>query len=123
VAAVDISGNESALSPLGSAIPLAGTPPVLEVAASIPSGRIGDLATLTASGAESYDFDLDGDGTFEVSGDTSGSALIDTSQTGLIRPAVRGSSGGGNSVAYGAVSLIIMAGIPPVAELTFDITE
>ena len=45
---------------------------------------------------------------------TPGSAAVVTSNTGIIRPRVRASSGG-SAKALGAVSLVIAAQIPPVA--------
>lgn len=115
VGAVDLSGNESALSDFASATPLVGSPPALMVTTDEVSGMMGLVATLTATGADSYDWDLDGDGIYELSGDSGGVQLADTSATGIIRPAVRGTSGGGSSVACGAVSLIITGNTRPVA--------
>lgn len=115
VSAVDLSGNESALSEIVHALPLAGEPPELLVTTDQVSGYLGLSATLTATGAESYDWDLDGDGSFDVTGDTSGTAQVDTSRTGIIRPAVRGLSEGGSAVAEGAVSLIVSGNARPVA--------
>jgi len=115
LAAVDHSGNTSALSPVVTVRPSAGNAPALSVLTSIVSGERGATATLTASGADSYDFDLDGDGVFDVTGSASGTATIDTSAPGIIRPRVRGSSAGGSAVALGSVSLIITGNQRPVA--------
>jgi len=115
VSAIDICGNESDLSELISATPLAGNAPTLQLTASAPSGMLNDTIALTASGADSYDWDLDGDGMYEVTGDASGSQQADTSGTGLIRPAVRGSITGGSAVACGSVSLIVSGNARPVA--------
>ncbi len=115
ITAVDISGNESALSDIAAATPLAGTQPTLEVTTSLASGTFGEAATLSASGAALYDIDADGDGIYEISASASGTAAIDTNQTGIIRPAVRASNG--TAVAHGSVSLIIAANLPPVAVL------
>jgi PKD repeat protein len=115
IAAVDVSGNESDPSNIASATPLAGTPLQLQVVASLPSGLLNDEITLSASGAEEYAWDLDGNGTFEVTGDTSGIQSVDTTGTGLIRPAVRGESGNGESVACGGVSVIVAGNSRPVA--------
>ena len=118
VSAVDLNGNESAVSSIESASPLAGDGPVVELTTDASSGRTESVIQLTASGAISYDWDLDGDGIFETTADTGGVQLADTSLPGIIRPAVRGSSGGGTAVALGAVSLIIAANLPPVARLS-----
>ncbi|MCH7472121.1 hypothetical protein IIA79_04120, partial [bacterium] len=53
ISAVDISGNESALSEIGKAIMLPGSAPVLELATDIVSGKLGAVAMLSATGAES----------------------------------------------------------------------
>ncbi|MDQ3023386.1 MAG: PKD domain-containing protein [bacterium] len=119
VAAVDIDGNESALSDVVIAAPLPGSSPVLELTTDVVSGDTGVSATLAASGADSYDFDVDGDGNFEITGNLSGTATVATDQPGIIRPAVRGVSGpAGTAVALGSVSLIVGASAPPVAVLT-----
>lgn len=115
IAAVDITGNEGELSEIVSATPLSGNAPALIVTTDEVSGYLGLSATLTATGAEVYDWDLDGDGIFEVTGDASGTAQVDTARTGIIRPAVRGLSSGGTAVACGAVSLIVTGNARPVA--------
>jgi PKD repeat protein len=76
---------------------------------------LNDEIILTASGAEEYAWDLDGNGIFEVTDDTSGIQSVDTTGTGLIRPAVRGESGGGGMVACGGVSVIVAGNSRPVA--------
>jgi PKD repeat protein len=115
VAAVDINGNESALSPSVMARPLAGSGPALELSVSAVSGQRNAPITLTASGADSYDFDTDGDGVYDITGDITGQASVDTSASGLIRPRVRAGSGDGSAVALGSVSLIISGNQRPVA--------
>ncbi|MEZ5339384.1 MAG: hypothetical protein R3F46_14125 [bacterium] len=119
VSAVDLSGNESAISPVQSAAALSGSVPVLQLTTAATEGIIGTALALSASGADSYDWDLDGDGVYEVTGDATGSQLADTGKAGIIRPAVRGSAGG-TAVALGAVSLIISQDLPPVAILSAD---
>lgn len=118
LSAVDANGNESALSPKAFTQPLPGAPPAIQLTTSIISGGLNDPATITASGAASYDFDTDGDGDFDVTGDTTGLATVDTSLTGLIRPRVRGTASGGTAVAMGAVSLLITGNQRPVAVIT-----
>ena len=120
ISALDTSGNESALSDIVSALPLAGAGGDVLLTADTASAKINDTITLTAFGAESYDFDLDGDGDFDITGNTSGSVQADTTQTGLVRPTVRGTNSGGTSVALGGVSLIVAVNVPPVAILTAD---
>jgi len=112
--AVDISGNESPVSPQVDAEALAGEPLEMVLETDLVSGLLGDSANLTATGGDSYDFDLDGDGVFEITGDVTGVAALSAQNTGIIRPRVRANMGG-TSMALGAVSLIIAAQIPPVA--------
>jgi len=121
IAAVDISGNESAFSGLASGTPLAGSPGSVEFTVDKAIGLIGDSFTVTASGAGSYDFDLDGDGTFELTGESSGTQVYNANASGIIRPAVRGTSG--TSVALGAVSLVVSGNSRPVARLYADPSE
>ncbi|MCH7472509.1 PKD domain-containing protein, partial [bacterium] len=122
VAAVDTSGNESELSDIGKAIMLPGNAPVLALSTDIVSGKLGTVAMLSATGAESYDWDLDGDGVYDITDDETGQATVDTSATGIIRPGVRGVSDGpggpGTSIALGGVSLIITGNTRPVASAT-----
>jgi outer membrane protein assembly factor BamB len=115
ISAIDLSGNESDLSELVVAVPLPGIAPDLQLTTDAPSGMLNDTISLTAAGADSYDWDLDGDGIYEVTGDHGGTQAADTSATGMIRPAVRGSIGGGTAIAQGSVSLLIAGNARPVA--------
>jgi len=115
VSAIDLSGNESDLSELAIAAPLPGDAPELRLTADAPSGMLNDTISLTATGADAYDWDLDGDGIYEVTGDISGTQSADTSATGMIRPAVRGEIGDGTAVALGSVSLLISGNARPIA--------
>jgi outer membrane protein assembly factor BamB len=115
VGAVDVSGNEGAPSELVFALPLAGAAPTLTLTTSEPSGMLNDAITLSATGAEFYDWDVDGDGIYDITGNPGGSASVDTSHTGIIRPSVRGTSGGGTMVACGGVSVIVASNSRPVA--------
>ncbi|HES57881.1 MAG TPA: hypothetical protein ENO21_00445, partial [Firmicutes bacterium] len=117
ITAVDISGNESPLSTPASAGPLAGSAAPVLLTASAPSGKLNDSIALTASGAASYDWDLNGDGEYDVMGDATGARQAATGATGIIRPTVRGGDGG-TAVACGAVSLIIVANTRPAASAT-----
>ncbi len=114
VTAVDFSGNESALSLVVQATPLAGSPPVVELTASSPSARQAEAITLSATGALTYSFDLNGDGVVDLTNAT-GLANVDTTSTGLIRPLVIGSGLSGSAVALGGVSLLITGNTRPVA--------
>ncbi|MEZ5337410.1 MAG: PKD domain-containing protein [bacterium] len=116
VSALDFSGNESPLSELVSAAALDGAMPDLQLSIEQPSGMLNDSVQLTASGAESYDFDLDGDGIFDLTGSSSGSVQVDTSATGIIRPAVRATGPDETAVALGSISLLIAGNSRPVAE-------
>jgi hypothetical protein len=68
--AVDVSGNESPLSPAVSALPGLGNLPQLSVSVDTSSALRNASVLLNVSGANSYDYDydLDGDGVFEVTG-------------------------------------------------------
>jgi hypothetical protein len=116
LSAVDVNGNESTLSTVVRERRLS---PSSEISTrlSIPkaSAQRNDSVTLTATGADLYDFDLDGDGTFDVTGSASGTASVDTSNTGIIRPRVRGTNGDSKAVAFGSVSLIVSGNQRPVA--------
>ncbi|MBN2081206.1 hypothetical protein JW859_03250 [bacterium] len=116
LASVDVTGNESDLSATASAEALPGDALEVVLTTDLVSGLIGDTVNLTATGADSYDFDVNGDGIFEVTGNVTGLASASLNSTGIIRPRVRAISGGeGEMKALGAVSLVIMASIPPVA--------
>ncbi len=65
ISAVDVSGNESELSEITSASPEAGEAIRVNLETDVVSGRRGLSANLSATGAEFYDFDLDGDGIFD----------------------------------------------------------
>ena len=123
ISAVDISGNESAVSEIVSAIPLAGAAPDVRLSVAQPSGMLHEEIALTAAGADSYDWDLDGDGEFELSGDTTGTQEMDSSQAGIIRPMVRGLAEGGSCRACGGVSVLIGTNIPPTAALAIGAGE
>ncbi|UNM09247.1 MAG: PKD domain-containing protein [Planctomycetales bacterium] len=113
ISAVDFSGNESAATAVMDAGPLAGDAPALLLTGSAPGGSINDVIQLTASGADSYDWDLDGDGVFEVENDSSGSQTADTSATGIIRPRVRAIDASGEAVALGGLSLLVSGNSAP----------
>ncbi|MEZ5337827.1 MAG: PQQ-binding-like beta-propeller repeat protein [bacterium] len=114
IASVDFSGNESLPTPPVQAAPLPGSSP-LQLMSSAPSGLLNDTISLSASGAASYDWDLDGDGVFEIQNDNSGSQAALTTATGIIRPRVVGRDSAGNHTALGGISLIISGNSRPVA--------
>ncbi|MCB1215814.1 PQQ-binding-like beta-propeller repeat protein [bacterium] len=118
IAAIDHNANESSVSQLVSGKPLAGGIPQLLVTTDSTGGLLGSPATLIFSGADSFDIDSNGDGIFDVTGNTSGAAVIDTGNTGIIRPRVRGTGSGGEAVALGAVSLVITGNSRPLASAT-----
>ena len=116
VAAVDISGNMGGLSPLAVGTPLTGEPPEVVLVTDTCGGTRDVMATLYASGADEYDWDLDGDGTIDIGGDTTGTQTAQTGQTGVIRPRVYGNAGGGTARACGSVSLVVTGNTRPVAQ-------
>ncbi|MCB1220436.1 MAG: PKD domain-containing protein [Planctomycetales bacterium] len=113
--AVDISGNGSQPTELLEGAPLPGSMSQLSLQAGSPSGTIGEAIPLTASGAQTFDWDLDGDGVFEVLADEGGIQQAYTGSLGIIRPAVRASDIEGTAVALGSVSLLISGNSRPVA--------
>jgi len=120
ITAVDLSGNESLPSNIVSATPLPGMLPTVTLTTSAAEEQSGAVVTLTASApgitGALYDFDLDGDGIYELAGITPGTANADTGSTGVIRPRVRARGGGGTMSALGSVSTIISSNIRPVAD-------
>jgi outer membrane protein assembly factor BamB len=115
---VDIAGNVSPLSKVLNAVPLAGTPPPLTVTISAPSCLQDATVTLWARGASSYDYDLDGDGVYDVTGDTTGTPRVDTSRTGIGRFSVRGHGSDGQSLALAGVSLMVTSSARPTLAAT-----
>lgn len=116
IAAVDLTGNQSPLSDEVVVDPLPGTAPQVELVTDTVSGVRGITANLTANGAESYDWDLDGDGSIDIAGDTTGTMPATTTSAGFLRPLVRGVSGSGELVGYGAVSMVITTNARPLAD-------
>ena len=119
ISAIDFGGNASTLSSLQSASPLPGPGAKIDLETDRVSGGINEAIVLSASGAASYDWDLDGDGVFEITGDTIGSQAAYTGATGIIRPRVRGIEG--EAVALGGLSLIITGNTRPVASAVADV--
>ena len=117
---VDHNGNASELSDEVAVTPLAGEPLVLLVSAGNVSAGLGEPLSISVSGADSYDYDTDGNGVFDITADTNGSFSVDTSQPGIIRPRVRASGSGGERLALGSVSLIVSSNSRPVASATSD---
>jgi PKD repeat protein len=121
IAAMDISGNESALSTAVSASALPGTSPELSVEISLPSVPLNALATLSVSGELTdlqFDYDLDGDGIFELTGQPAGEQSVDTGSPGLLRPRVRAADNLGERQALGGVSIFVTSNSRPVATST-----
>ncbi len=118
--AVDISGNESEPSDAATETPLAGDMPAVELTATAASGVRNDAITLTATGAETYDWDLNGDGTWDFTDDPTATRDANTENLGVIRPAIRAhTSEGGFSL--NAISLFITGNFRPVVQATVDV--
>ena len=117
---VDLAGNVSPLTAVLNKTPIAGTFLPLTVTTSVPSGLPNTVITLSVAGASNYDFDLDGDGIFEVTGSTSSTAHAVTSAVGMVRPAVRGHNTGSSATALAGVSLLIAPNTPPVVSADAD---
>ncbi|MCB1219086.1 MAG: hypothetical protein H7A35_06440 [Planctomycetales bacterium] len=118
ISAIDISGNESPLSDMVSAAALDGSAPKLILTVNQPNAGLSEPVFITASGAVSYDFDIDGDGSYDITGDSSGEAFVDTSRKGIIRPRVRATGTEGSAIALGTISLVVTANSRPVASAT-----
>lgn len=117
VAAVDINGNESPISAVVPATPLAGTAPEFGLELSQPSVMRGEALTLsvTSPGGLSFDYDLDGDGVFEITASAELTQFVDTSAAGLVRPGVRAADAPGERQALGGVTLVVLANSRPAA--------
>jgi len=120
--AVDISGNESDLSDPTTETPLAGEMPVVELTATAASGVRNDVIELAATGAETYDWDVDGDGVWDFTDDATGMSEADTNDLGVIRPAVRAHTAEGG-FSLNAISLFITGNFRPVVLATADVTS
>jgi hypothetical protein len=118
IAAIDASGNESGLSDIVSGTPLAGTVPEIVLLLSAPSFLRDEAATLNIIGNTtglSFDYDLDGDGSFELTDQALGEQLVDTGRAGIIRSRVRASNLDKSVQALGGVSLLVVSNMRPVA--------
>jgi hypothetical protein len=115
LSAVDTSGNESALSDIVNATPLAGVPAEVQVGVEQPTGLVHDQIELSASGAQRYDWDLDGDGFYELLNVAEDKQNVNTSKAGVIRPALRGLNDGGQCMGCGGVSVLIGTNSRPLA--------
>jgi len=122
LSAVDISGNESDLSDPVTETPLAGEMPVVELTATAASGVRNDVIELAATGGETYDWDVDGDGVWDFTDDATGMSEADTNDLGVIRPAVRAHTADGG-FSLSAISLFITGNFRPVVLATADVTS
>jgi large repetitive protein len=118
VCAADKNGNASGLSAELFPTPLPGAPPAMTLSSSAPGARPGEMLSLTATGCSSYDWDANGDGSFELLGDTGGQAPAETGQLGIVRPVVRGWDAAGTGEALLGASLLIDANSRPSASAT-----
>jgi hypothetical protein len=130
VTAMDIHGNESPPSDVVVASPLTGLRPPLLVKVDEPSALYGDDLYVRVSGGTSYDFDLDGNGVYEITGSTAAQMPLDTSTFGIVRPVVRAYYFEDTAVAHGGVSVILtfnsrpaaaVLAIPSVGDSPFEI--
>ncbi|MEZ5336897.1 MAG: PKD domain-containing protein [bacterium] len=118
ISSVDCNGNESPPTPLESAHMLPGSPLPAGLQLSRPSCLRDEQVTLTVGSPGAgllYDFDLDGDGSFELAGQSLPVQTVDTSGSGLIRPRVRITDAAGQREALGGLSLIVAGNQRPVA--------
>ncbi len=115
LAALDMAGNESGISESVSTIPLPGNAPELLLNLANPSCPLHDSIELTFAGGQLYDLDMDGDGIFEVTDNSSGTAFPATSSPGIVRPAVRGFGTEADAVVIGSVSMLVSDNLRPSA--------
>jgi hypothetical protein len=118
VSSVDLSGNESAPSEAETSNPPDAAPLTARLTASLASGMRGDIIYLTASGGDTYDWDTDGDGTWDMVGTAANTAFANTSNMGIIRPRIYAHTTAGDGFWMGAVSLIIAGNSRPVVSAT-----
>ena len=118
ITAVDNNGNESAPSAEASALPLAGNAPQVLASVSKPSVQRGEPMDLLVVGDTTgllFDYDLDGDGLFELAGQSAATQALPTQDSGLLRPRVMSIDSQGERTALGGVSLIVSSNSRPVA--------
>ncbi len=118
LSAVDLAGNASAPSEIVSGTALAGDPPPVVLETDTVSAGIAASIGLSAGGAESYDWDLDGDGIYEITDDTTDFRVAVIPGPGIVRPKVRGHSVDNTAVALGSVSLLISGNTRPAVSVT-----
>ncbi|UNM09245.1 MAG: PQQ-binding-like beta-propeller repeat protein [Planctomycetales bacterium] len=120
IQSVDLSGNRSPLSEVVTATVEEGVVPGLSVETDTVSASLNASIGLTAGGADLYDWDLDGDGIFDLLDDATGFQLAAIPGPGIIRPLVRGHSADGTAVALGSISLLISGNTRPAVSLAAD---
>ncbi|MCB1187383.1 PKD domain-containing protein [bacterium] len=124
VSALDVNGNEGSPSELEQ-VEVTGQPAGgLVVTTASSFSEIGGQVELNVSGAELYDIDFDGDGSFEISDGSDSQYLMPASGAGILRPRVRGHDADGNHVALGGLSVLVtIANLPPFADLELEQTS
>lgn len=124
VAAVDISGNRGPLSGIVTVDVQNNGSLLLNVNTATTLASVGKQLSISVSGAELYDVDMDGDGIYETIGDTSNEYSILLSGAGIIRPRVRGYDALGTHVALGGLSVLVtIANLPPFADINASSTN
>ncbi|MCB1216307.1 PKD domain-containing protein [bacterium] len=124
VSALDTNGNEGPLSGLQQ-LTVSGQPGSgLLITAGSSFTEIGEQVELNVSGADLYDIDFDGDGSFEITDDSASQYFMPASSAGILRARVRGHDAGGELVALGGLSVLVtIANLPPFADLELEQTS
>jgi hypothetical protein len=89
------SCNDGPLTSLATVVTRAGQLLPLMVTAAPRSLSPGQVGQVTATGADSYDWDLDFDGVYEITGDTSGQASWSKGEPGMLMGRCKGYGAGG----------------------------
>jgi outer membrane protein assembly factor BamB/PKD repeat protein len=121
VQAVDLAGNASPLTPVLNNVAQPGVAPALVVSTDAPTVGLGIPTTVHASGAKTFDFDMQADGVYETSANTTGIGTVDTSSTGMHRINVRGHGSNQHAVALRGLSLLVTGNTDPTAQADADL--
>ncbi|MEZ5336755.1 MAG: PKD domain-containing protein [bacterium] len=121
VSAFDTNGNEGPLSGLQQLTISGQAGTGLHVTVGSSFSEIGEQVELNVSGADLYDIDFDGDGSFEITDDSASQYFMPASSAGILRPRVRGHDAAGELVALGGLSVLVsVANLPPFVQLELE---
>ena len=115
LSAMDHSGNSAAPAGGLSGTPLASADLPLLLELDSASTMLGTELYMRAGGSELYDFDTDGDGSYDITGSSLEQVQVNTWHRGITRLNARGSSADGSTVRFSGASLIVSTNTRPVA--------